>query len=146
MVTNRMSLKSRIEYLKQIKPRYLKANKDEKGGILNEFCENTGYVRKYAIRRLAPQNTINPPKTINRKRGCFYTNEDIHCLSKVWEIMDYPCGQRLEPILPNLAIENDNSKEELGLEDIIKDIKNDNHVSIKSKIEESVKKNNNTNN
>jgi len=102
MVTNKMSLPSRIEYLKKVKPRYLKADKEEKSNILNEFCKNTGYARKYAIRRLAPQNSISPPKVINRKRGCFYTNEDIYWLSKIWEIMDYPCGQRLEPMLPEM--------------------------------------------
>ena len=97
-----MSLSSRIEYLKKVKPRYLKAGKENKSNILNEFCKNTGYARKYAICRLAPQNTISAPRTINRKRGCFYTNEDIHWLSRVWEIMDYPCGQRLEPMLPEM--------------------------------------------
>ena len=102
MVTNKMSLPSRLEYLKKVKPRYLKADKKGKGNILNEFCQNTGYVRKYAIRRLAPQNAINPPKVINRKRGYFYTKEDIYWLSKIWEIMDYPCGQRLEPVLSGI--------------------------------------------
>lgn len=97
-----MSLPSRIEYLKKVKPRYLKKDKEEKSRILNEFCKNTGYNRKYAIRRLAPQNNVNPPKVINHKRKCFYTNEDICWLSKIWEIMDYPCGQRLEPMLSEM--------------------------------------------
>lgn len=103
MVTNKMSLPSRIEYLKKVKPRYLKASKEEKSNMLDEFCENTGYVRKYAIRRLASQNAVSIPKTINRKRGCFYTNEDILWLSKIWEIMDYPCGQRLAPVLAEMV-------------------------------------------
>ncbi len=83
MATDKMSLLSRTEYLKKIKPRYLKASKKDKGNMLNEFCRNTGYVRKYAIRRLAPQNEINPPRIINRKRGCFYTNENMYWLSKI---------------------------------------------------------------
>ena len=102
MVTNKMSLQSRIEYLKKVKPRYLKADKIEKINILDEFCKNTGYVRKYAIRRLAPQNAIEVPKVINRKRSCHYSNNDIYWLSKIWEIMDYPCGQRLESSLPEM--------------------------------------------
>ena len=97
-----MSLQSRIEYLKKVKPRYLKADKIEKINILDEFCKNTGYVRKYAIRRLAPQNAIEVPKVINRKRSCHYSNNDIYWLSKIWEIMDYPCGQRLESSLPEM--------------------------------------------
>lgn len=103
MVTDKMSLPSRIEYLKKVKPRYLKAGREDKGNMLDEFCRNTGYNRKYAIRRLAAGKEIDPPKVINRKRGCYYTNEDIHWLSKIWEIMDYPCGQRLEPILGEMT-------------------------------------------
>lgn len=102
MVTNKMSIRSRIEYLKKVKPRYLKTGKKEKAGMLDEFCENTGYTRKYAIRRLAPQNETDPPKVINRKRGCYYSSNDIYWLSKVWEIMDYPCGQRLKPVLAEM--------------------------------------------
>ncbi|MFH1661559.1 MAG: ISNCY family transposase, partial [Candidatus Falkowbacteria bacterium] len=30
------------------------------------------------------------------------TNEDIYWLSKIWEIMDYPCGQRLEPMISEI--------------------------------------------
>ena len=119
-----MSLPSRIEYLKKVKPRYLKASKDEKINMLNEFCKNTGYVRKYAIRRLSPQNAIDPPKVINHKRGCYYTNNDIYWLSKIWEVLDYPCGQRLEPMLPemiNILV----SFNELSIpEDVIVKLKN----------------------
>ena len=82
MVTNKMSLSSRIEYLKRIKPRYLKSDKKAKINMLNEFCKNTGYNREYAIRRLAAGNEISPPKVTNQKRGCYYTNEDICWLSK----------------------------------------------------------------
>jgi len=102
MVTNKMSIQTRIGYLKRVKPRYLKSNKQEKNKILDEFCKNTEYNRKYAIRRLAPQNEIKTIRPINRKRKCTYTNEDVYWLSKVWEIMDYPCGQRLEPVLPEM--------------------------------------------
>ncbi len=102
MATNKMSIHSRIEYLKKVKPRYLKTDRKNKNMMLDEFCQNTGYNRKYAIRRLAPQNETDPPKVINRRRGCYYTNEDIFWLSKVWEIMDYPCGQRFEPILSEM--------------------------------------------
>jgi len=102
MVINKMSIQTKIEYLKKIKPRYLKASKEDKSKILDEFCRNTEYNRKYVIRRLAPQNEIKIIRTINRKRKCTYTNEDIYYLAKVWEIMDYPCGQRLEPMLPEM--------------------------------------------
>lgn len=102
MVTNKMSIRSRIEYLKKIKPRYLKGDKFEKSQMLDEFCQNTGYQRKYAIRRLAAGCAVCEPRVINRRRSCHYTHEDILWLSKVWEVMDYPCGQRLAPMLPEM--------------------------------------------
>ena len=97
MVT--MSMKSRLEYLKKIKKRYLKADKEEKTKILNEYCKNTGHNRKYIIRRLSAKVSLEEKKSIIRKRGVTYTKEDIYWLSKVWEILDYPCGQRLQPVL-----------------------------------------------
>ena len=47
-----MSLKSKRELLEVVQPRYLKAGKDEKQKMLDEFTFATGYHRKYAIRVL----------------------------------------------------------------------------------------------
>jgi len=99
MVTTKMSMPSRLEYLKKIKPRYLKSTKEEKHKTLNEFCKNTGYNRKYAIRRLSAKVSLSKSQSINKKRKYIYSKNDIYLLSKIWEIMDYPCGQRLQPNL-----------------------------------------------
>ena len=98
MVTTKMSILSRKECLTRLKSRYLRANKSEKSDMLNEFCQNTGYHKKYAIRILAPAHEYKP-KVVNRKIHYTYTNEDIFWLKKIWEIMDYSCGQRLAPQL-----------------------------------------------
>ncbi len=48
-----MPIKFRREYLSTIRERYKNAlKKRQKSEILNEFCENCGYDRKYAIRIL----------------------------------------------------------------------------------------------
>lgn len=47
-----MSIFSKKEYLHEIRIRYLQADKKQKKEILNEFCINCGYNRKYAIRIL----------------------------------------------------------------------------------------------
>src|SRR5215471_15649760 len=47
-----MNGKSRREYLEAIYTRYRQAELTEKQMILDEFCRNTGYHRKYAIRLL----------------------------------------------------------------------------------------------
>lgn len=100
MVTNKMSLPSRFECLKKIKPRYLKSSTEEKTKILDEFCQTSGYHRKYAIRKLSAKVSLNEPKVINnRKRNGVYTGNDIYWLAKIWEVLDYPCGQRLQPVL-----------------------------------------------
>lgn len=98
MVT--MSMPSRLELLKKIKARYLQSSKENKTRMLDELCQNVGYNRKYAIRRFSPKIDLEKPKTTEHRKGSWtYTNEDIYWLVKVWEIMDYPCGQRLQPML-----------------------------------------------
>jgi hypothetical protein len=47
-----MNGRSRREYLAVIYARYRRAGLQEKQLILSEFCRNTGYNRKYAIRLL----------------------------------------------------------------------------------------------
>jgi len=47
-----MSHQTRREYLLSIHGRYRRAKRKQKQVILNEFCANTGYNRKCAIRLL----------------------------------------------------------------------------------------------
>lgn len=101
MVTTKMSITSRKECLFRLKPRYLKADKKGKSEMLKEFCKNTGYNKKYAIRILAAGHEYKMP-VINRKSHYTYTNEDIFWLKKIWEIMDYACGERLAPQLAEI--------------------------------------------
>ncbi|HTW96685.1 MAG TPA: transposase [Candidatus Methylomirabilis sp.] len=101
MVTKHMSLPARREYLKREKARYLKAAKPEKSIMLSEFCQNTGYNKKYAIRILAAGHSYKD-KCLNRKIHYTYTKEDIYYLKQIWEVMDYSCGQRLAPQLPEV--------------------------------------------
>ena len=102
MVT--MSMPSRREYLKKVKKRYLKADKKQKAQMLDELCANTGYVRKYAIRRLSPKITLSEPSGFSRqkRKKCTYSARDIYWLFKIWEIMDHLCGQLLQPVLAEM--------------------------------------------
>ncbi len=95
-----MSLSSRREYLASIYRRYRHAPKREKSVMLREFCRSTRYHRKYATRLLnAPLRRI----PIERQhRGCTYTNADSYYLKKIWAILDYPCGQRLRPMVAEM--------------------------------------------
>ena len=94
-----MSRKAIREYFKAIYARYRKASKEIKQIILNEFCSNTGYNRKYAIRKL---NGPTPGKTNTihrRRRKHTYGPEVLSILSAVWEAAGYPCSARLKALI-----------------------------------------------
>lgn len=95
-----MSLHARQEYLQKVKKRYLKASAEEKGAMLDEYCANTTLNRKYVIRCLSPRvSLIGKIQKPRKKRTCAYTNHEIYFLKKIWDILDYPCGARLAPML-----------------------------------------------
>jgi len=94
-----MDMYSRNQYLKALREEYLKAPKKEKGRLLDEAQKRTGLNRKYLIRKLRPSNNLDRRKEERRRRKVIYDGEVRAVLAKVWEIFDYPCGQRLKPLL-----------------------------------------------
>jgi hypothetical protein len=95
-----MTKMTKNELIRAVKPRYLKASKKEKGKILDEFCGNTGYERKYAIQIFKAGNDyFRTFKEGRKKRKRQYSSEVISEAIKVWELLDYPCGARLKPLL-----------------------------------------------
>ncbi len=68
--------------------------------ILNEFCLNTGYQRKYAIRLLngpPPERVRRPGR---RRRGWTYSAAVVSLLAAVWEAAGYAWSVRLKALLP----------------------------------------------
>ena len=94
-----MSQLSKKELVKKAKERYLKADKKDKGAILDELEANTNLHRKYLVNRLATKTDLDYKEPINRKRHETYDANVIHYLKKIWAIFDYPCGQRLQPMM-----------------------------------------------
>lgn len=95
-----MGNKGRWEYLRAIYERYRKAGRKTKKVILSEFCANTGYHRKYAIRLLngaRPEKRRTPRE---RRRGLSYRPETLALLTAVWEAAGYPWSVRLKALLP----------------------------------------------
>ena len=93
----RMDMHSKNEYLKVLRESYFKANtRKEKSRILDEYCHNTGQSRKYVIAKIHKTN-LRPRQRKKRKET--YDGRVKAALVKVWEIFDYPCGQRLKPLL-----------------------------------------------
>ena len=97
-----MTLQSKRDLLKVVRPRYLKANRSGKKKILDEFVASTGYHRKYAIRLL--KRGPRPPglkKKSGRKK--IYQGEVVIVLEQIWEICGRICSKRLKPFLPEMV-------------------------------------------
>lgn len=96
-----MSCSSRREYLRRIHARYQEARAAEKERILDEFCANCDYNRKYAIRLLnGPAPSGGPMGKRRRRRGFTYGPRVLSILKAVWEAADYPWSVRLKALLP----------------------------------------------
>ena len=99
-----MTTMAKKELIDEVKPRYLKADKKEKGRILDEFCSNAGYARKYATRILQAGYDYHRVKNEGRKnRDRKYDSKIMSKVIKLWEFLEYPCGARLEPCLVSTA-------------------------------------------
>ncbi len=93
-----MNKEAKKQYMETLRKRYFMGTKKEKGEILNEYCRNTGQERKYASKKFNYKIKLKR-KEDRKKRVCFYDNNVIAVLVKIWKDFDYPCGQRLEEIL-----------------------------------------------
>jgi len=89
------------EYSEAMRNRYIGAGKKEKGRILDEFVQVTGYHRKASIRKLKGTKKSYPSQCRGRPRE--YGWEVTEALAKVWEASDRLCSKRLHPFLPELT-------------------------------------------
>jgi hypothetical protein len=96
----KMSPKTVMELTEKIAERYIKASKKNKSIILDEYCANTGFNRKYAISKIR-EAALKPPKD-KKKRGRkkLYSNEADVALIEIWNSFDRICAERLHPFIP----------------------------------------------
>jgi hypothetical protein len=95
-----MTRRSILEYAQAVRPRYLKASKEGKAKILDEFVQATGLHRKSVIRLM---NRVDKPGKGKRGRPKVYGVGVIEPLKVVWEASDCLCSRRLRPFLPELV-------------------------------------------
>ena len=96
-----MSPGARMEYLDSIYLRYKKASRKQKTSIIDEFCINTGYHRKHALRLLNKYKRFTKP--IPRKRGkpSIYNKQSVLIpLKRIWLTADLPCSKILKAVIP----------------------------------------------
>ncbi len=95
-----MDMYSRNQYLKELRKDYLKTkSKKEKGKLLDEAEKRTNLERKYLIKKLKSKSNLDKDKTQRKRKKEYYDGYVKAALVKCWQIFDYPCGQRLEPLL-----------------------------------------------
>ena len=94
-----MDMHSKQQYLKKLQKEYRNASKSEKGKILDEYVKNINHNRKYVIGQFNNINLVKKEAVIRKKRGSIYTNRLNSPLKFLYEIFDFPCGQRLKPII-----------------------------------------------
>ena len=98
-----MSISTKRELFEAVKSRYHRANKGQKGVILDEFSANAGLNRKYATRllnegyRRGKKKPGPTPKYSNDK-------EFLFILRTFWKTLNYPCGKLLKPAIVEMAI------------------------------------------
>ena len=89
-----------LDGLKRYRKRYAKADRAGRSALLDEFCEQTGYHRKYAISLLRQPADSPPPGSTPRRRGPTYSAAAVRVLAKVWAAAGYPWSVRLKAMLP----------------------------------------------
>ncbi|HYK20279.1 MAG TPA: ISNCY family transposase [Pyrinomonadaceae bacterium] len=106
-------MKARQEVTKASAGQYRGASKKEKSKLLDQFIATTGYSRWYArlVLRHEGRRVQTDKQTIvvverqsraRRKRARCYDDKVQTALVRLWRIMDYICGKRLQPMLPEL--------------------------------------------
>ena len=92
------------ELAKEILSRYLKATKDGKKVILDEFCANTEYNRKYAIRKLrelqmTPHYKASVAGKHTRNRERMYDSYVSSVVEQIYEALGGIGARRMHPLL-----------------------------------------------
>jgi hypothetical protein len=95
-----MTIQSKREYLQAIRQRYLKASKESKSPILDEFCNNCGYNRKYAIRLLNVQNKPGRAKKSPGPKTRYQPKQVLTPLKRIWFATDQMCSKKLKAAIP----------------------------------------------
>lgn len=100
-----LSMREKKAVTQVTKKRYKKAGKKEKGRIVDEFVQLTGYTRCYAsyvLRDLHRRRVRGGCRKVRRKRERIYGNEVLPGLKRIWYICDCICGKRLAPYLEEI--------------------------------------------
>jgi hypothetical protein len=95
-----MTIQSRKEYLQAIRLRYQNASRKAKTPILDEFCLNCGYHRKYAIRLLRGKKKKKKAQTKSGPQPIYQDKQLLVSLKHIWFATDQMCSKKLKAAIP----------------------------------------------
>ena len=96
-VVMHMSKELKIEWLTKFRRRYARRDREGKGRMLDELCEDFGYERKYAIKLLGDHHPLTSGRKPPGPEPQYASIEPI--VREIWLSAEQPCGKRLVPIL-----------------------------------------------
>ena len=97
-----MTTKTKTNIFQEHQTQYFKADKRQKGEILNHVCFVTKMHKKAAIHKFGTIQKKDPWKQQREQRGkeLFYTPDVTTALKEVWEAVNEVCGELLHPMIP----------------------------------------------
>ena len=95
-----MGGQGRWEYFRAVYARYRRSDRRSKAKMLDEFCANTHYHRKYALRLLnGPPPPARRVRAVGTRRPT-YAATVITMLKAIWKAAGYPWSVRLKALIP----------------------------------------------
>lgn len=88
-----MPIEFKRAYLEEIRFRYRKGTKKQKGIILDEFCGVCGLTRKHAIRIL--NGSLNPRTKRPGPKSKYQREDVLSALKDLWSLMNQMCSKKM---------------------------------------------------
>lgn len=102
LILSMMNMRSRNQYLVELRTEYLKTkSRKARSSLLDEAEKRTKLNRKYVMDKLKPKSNLDKLALERKKRKQYYDNSVKPALVRMWQIFDHPCGQRLKTSLEN---------------------------------------------
>ena len=128
-----LSMRERKALTNETARRYRAAAKKEKTRILDEFCLNTSYNRKYALHLLnwwgrrqvkiidgkAVRIIVGRPRKRKKRKGHLLYDKPVQrALKQIWKLFDCQCGKRLV-VLMRLNMEVLKEQPEFDIDEVV---------------------------